>query len=90
MPAGFSNAAQATIATGVQSEPLGASSLRLSFGCALVFHSPAFLQISQRPACRKCYDHWFVCVAYSYLKSGPVLGYNVCVHAIHASRICGL
>ena len=79
-----------TQTTAGQSESLGASILRLSFGRALVFHSLLFCKCLSGQPVRKCGDHLSVCVAYSYFKSGPVLGDSVCGHVIRASQICGL
>ena len=73
-----------------KSRPLGASILRLSFGCALLFHSLVFSKCLSGQPIRKCGDHRSVCVPYSYLKFGPVLGDSVCVHGINLYWICGL
>ena len=73
-----------------QSEPLGVSILRASFGCAFVFHLLLFCKCLSGQPIRESCDHWSVCVAHSYLKSGAVLGDRICIQGVNPCRICGL
>ena len=59
-------------------------------GRALVYHPLFFRERLGGKAVRKCGDYPPAFVALSYLKSGPVMRYYVCVHCWYPSTLTGL